>query len=511
MSVDALSLLVGLLLGAALAVPAWLWAAGRLRTAAEHRGRAARDAEIAELATQRRHADERAAAAEGRRSGVESQLAELNRRIATLAEERGNLAARADRLASLESKLTSALGERERVVEELAQARLVAAELQVKFESAAAQASERYALLNNAREQLGETFRALAGEILEDKSRRFNEQNAVQLGSLLDPLKEQLREFRDRVATTAERDTADRAVLRHEIDALKTLNMQIGADAKNLAQALKGDTRTQGAWGELVLERLLEASGLQKGREYEVQRSLREEEGGRARPDVVVRLPENRHLVIDAKVSLTAYERSCAAADEATRAQHLALHLASMRTHVKALAERRYADLPGINSLEFVLMFVPVEAAFIEAVRNDDELCAFALERQVVIVTTSTLLATLRTVSTLWRFDDRNRNAIEIADKAGALYDKFVGFVADLDDAGRKVDAAQRALQDAMGKLKSGKGNLVRRADELKKLGARAAKSLPGDLREDALDSSAQAEAQSLVQALPRPAPSATE
>jgi DNA recombination protein RmuC len=487
-TLDPASLLVGAALAAAVLMPVLLWLAARGRAGAVAQGRAERDAEVAELAAQRRGVEDRLADAERRRAELEAQVAELNRRVAALAEERGSLAARVDRLATLESKLTAAAGERDRLAEELGELRLQITQYQVKYEAAAAQASERLTLLTNAREQLGQTFRALAAEILDDKSRRFTEQNATQIGTLLDPLREQLKEFRERVAATAERDHADRAVLRNEIDALKKLNAQIGADAKNLAQALKGDTRTQGAWGELVLDRLLEASGLQKGREYEVQRTLREEDGGRPRPDVIVRLPEGRHLIIDAKVSLTAYERRCAASDDAERERQLALHLASMRTHVKALAERRYADLPGVNSLEFVLMFVPVEAAFIEAVRHDDELYAFALERQVVIVTTSTLLATLRTVSSLWRFDDRNRNAIEIADKAGALYDKFVGFVTDLEEAGRRVDAAQRALQDARSKLSSGKGNLVRRAEELKKLGAKAAKALPEGLRGDADD-----------------------
>jgi len=254
----------------------------------------------------------------------------------------------------------------------------------------------------------------------------------------------------------------------------------------NLTRALKAESHTQGAWGELALERLLEASGLQRGLHFDTQVVLRDEDGGKPRPDVIIHLPEKRDLIIDAKVSLTAYERYCSATNEDERAEHLAAHLSSLRAQVKRLGEQRYADLPGVNSLEFVLMFVPVEAAYIEAVHHDDTLHAFALEKQVVIVTTSTLLATLRTVSSLWRFDDRNRNAIEIADRAGKLYDKFAGFVDDLQEVHQKFDAARGALASASGKLSTGRGNLLGQVEKLRELGAKASKALPQELVERA-------------------------
>jgi DNA recombination protein RmuC len=306
------------------------------------------------------------------------------------------------------------------------------------------------------------------------------------MGSLLNPLREQLGEFRRRVDEVYDKENKERGALQSEIAALKNLNQRISEDAVNLTRALKGDAQAQGAWGEMVLERVLEASGLQKGRGYEVQVTLADEAGGRPRPDVIVHLPEGRDIVVDAKVSLTAYERYCRAADGAERNMQLSAHLASLRKHVRELADKRYADLPGVNSLEFVLMFVPVEAAYIEAVHNDDALHAFALERQVVIVTVSTLLATLRTVESLWRNADRNRNAQEIAERAGRLYDKFAGFVDDLDEARSRVAAAAKSLDAASGKLSTGSGNLLRQVEMLRELGARASKALPADARERA-------------------------
>ncbi|MBU6200322.1 MAG: DNA recombination protein RmuC, partial [Xanthomonadaceae bacterium] len=281
-------------------------------------------------------------------------------------------------------------------------------------------------------------------------------------------------------------ENRERAGLKTQIDALQNLNQKISQDAINLTRALTGDSQTQGAWGEMVLERLLEASGLQKGRQYDTQVVLTNDSGERPRPDAIVHLPEGRDIIVDAKVSLTAYERYCSAVDVDERAAQLAAHLKSLREQVRNLAGKRYADLPGVNSLEFVLMFVPVEAAYIEAARHDDTLQAFALEKNVVIVTASTLLATLRTVSSLWRFDDRNRNALEIADRAGKLYDKFAGFVDDLDEARTRVGAAAKALDAAGSKLSSGSGNLLRQVEMLRELGAKASKSLPAEARERA-------------------------
>src|SRR5690606_7410706 len=258
-------------------------------------------------------------------------------------------------------------------------------------------------------------------------------------------------------------------------------------DAINLTRALKGDNKVQGSWGEMILERLLEKSGLVRGREYDVQVSFSDAQGRRQQPDVIIRLPEDRHVIIDSKVSLTAYERYCTAEDEAERMAALREHCASLRNHCRGLAAKSYQHL-GIRTLDFVLLFVPIGPADSEAVRHEPELFGYALERNIVIVTPSTLLATLRTIHNIWRFEHQNRHALEIAEKAGRLYDKFVGFVADLDEVGRRLAAAQRAHEDAFRKLSHGRGNLVKTAEDIKALGARAAKSLPAELVEEAAE-----------------------
>lgn len=349
------------------------------------------------------------------------------------------------------------------------------AELKARLAAEIDKSNERQKLVDTAGERMRVEFQALAAQILEDKSKRFTEQNAQQLGALLAPMHQQLGEFKSAV----DKESRERLLLRAEIEQIKNLNVRLSEDAHNLTRALKGDSRAQGNWGELALERLLEAAGLTRGREYETQASFSDADGERFRPDVLVRLPESRHLVIDAKVSLTAYERFCAADDELERATRLAEHVTSMRNHVKALGEKSYASLEGVSSLDFVLLFVPVESAFIEAVRHDDTLYDFALGRNIVIVCPSTLLATLRIVANLWRVETQNRNAQLIAKKAGDLYDKFCGFVADLDELGRALTRAQEAHDAAMGKLKLGKGNLVRRSEQLRLLGAKSGKRLP--------------------------------
>jgi DNA recombination protein RmuC len=485
MTIDVSQLQAWLLPGmVALALGALVgWGAMRLRVREAHRrGRESRDAEVAQLAAA--HDGLRDAQQRLQREHEASlrELGEHRARVVQLSKDGAILVGRLERLSQVEKELAQARVDAHQAGEArpLAEQRLT--ESAKRLQEQVRSAEERQAMLERVREEFADRFRAMAGELLEEKSRKFSEQNAAGLGQLLNPLREQLGDFRRTVSEVYDKESRERALLKHEIDALKQINQLISVDAVNLTRALKGESQTQGAWGELVLERLLEASGLQKGRDYEVQVTLRDETGGRPRPDVIVHLPEGRHMVIDAKVSLTAYERYVAANDGHERGRQLAAHLASLRNHVKELSGRRYGELPGVNSLEFVLMFVPVEAAFIEAVRHDDTLHTFALERQVVIVTTSTLLATLRTVATLWRFDDRNRNAFDIAERAGRLYDKFVGFVEDLEEARHRLDAAREALAGASSKLSTGRGNLVGQVEKLRELGAKAGKQLPEDV-----------------------------
>ncbi len=467
------------------------------------RGRSSRDVEAAQLA------NERDASLEARRRLQQDhdvamrRLEESQRRFVEISEQRAASDGRLERLTQVENELAAA---REQVAHwneacQRAEQRLTetATRLQEHTQSAGEReallkqaADERELLLKQFREEFVDRFKTLSGELLEHQSQKFTEHNQNSIGGLLNPLREQLGDFRKRVDDVYDKESRERQLLKAEIDSLKNLNQRISEDAVNLTRALKGEAKMQGAWGELILEKLLEASGLQKGREYEVQTVLRDEDGGRPRPDVIVHLPEGRDLIIDAKVSLTAYERYCSSSADDERGVHLAAHLASMRTHVRQLAERRYSDLPGVNSLEFVMMFVPIEAAFIEAARHDDGLHGFALERQVVVVTTSTLLATLRTVASLWRFDDRNRNAFDIAERAGKLYDKFVGFVEDIEDAKKRLDAARNSLTAASDKLITGRGNLVGQVEKLRELGAKTSKTLAPDVRDRATSENGQ-------------------
>jgi len=471
-----------LVLGAA---GAWLLARRRMLDG-QAAGRSSRDAEVAQLRTERDTLLDARQRLQCEHDAAQRELGEQRARIVALSSESATLSGRLERLGQIEADLATARADVKHWNEACQRAEQRLTESATRLQEHSRAAEERQAMLERVREEFADRFKALAGELLEDKSRRFAEQNQANLGVLLNPLREQLGDFRKTVAEVYDKESRERQLLKVEIESLKTLNQRISEDALNLTRALKGESRTQGAWGELVLERLLEASGLQKGREYETQVVLQDEDGGRPRPDVIIHLPEGRDLVIDAKVSLTAYERYCAAVDDRERAAQLGAHVASMRTHVRQLAERAYSNLPGVNSLEFVLMFVPVEAAFIEAVHHDDALHTFALEKQVVIVTTSTLLATLRTVSSLWRFDDRNRNAFEIAERAGRLYDKFVGFIGDLEEARIRLDAAREALASAGTKLASGRGNLVGQVEKLRELGARAGKQLGSDVVERA-------------------------
>jgi DNA recombination protein RmuC len=471
--------LIALVLGV---VMGWLLLARRAHVS----GRSSRDVEVSQLAGERDNALEARRRVQSEHDVLNREVVEQRKRVVELSAESASMTGRLERLTQVETDLASARADAKHWNDACQRAEQQATALGTRLQEQNQAAQEKLALLERVRDEFTDKFKSLANDLLEEKSKKFTEQNQTNLGTLLTPLREQLGDFRKRVDEVYDKESRERQLLKVEIDSLKNLNQRISEDAINLTRALKGESRTQGAWGELVLERLLEASGLQKGREYEAQIGLRDEDGGRPRPDVIVHLPEGRDLIIDAKVSLTAYERYCSAAEDGERGAQMAAHVASMRTHVKQLSERRYSELPGMNSLEFVLMFVPVEAAFIEASHQDDGLHEFALDRQVVIVTTSTLLATLRTVSTLWRFDDRNRNAFEIADRAGKLYDKFVGFVEDIEDARHKLDAARHALSGARNKLVSGRGNLVGSVEKLRELGARVSKALPDAMVEHA-------------------------
>ena len=339
-----------------------------------------------------------------------------------------------------------------------------------------------------AKTVLSDQFKNLANEILEEKSKRFAEQNQQNLDILLKPLQEKLTDFRKQVDETYQSEARERFALKQEVEKLAGRNLRMTDETRALTNALKGESKTQGDWGELVLETILENSGLRKGEEYLVQDTQTISDGSRLQPDVVIRLPESKHLVIDSKVSITAYTRYIQADDDAIKTAELNSHVLSIKQHIQGLSAKNYQDLYGVGSIDFVLMFIPIEPAFLAAMRHAPDIYQEALKKNIVIVCPSTLLATVRTVAHLWRQEHQNRNAQEIARQCAALYDKFVGFVEDLDKVGQRLEQAQISYADAVGKLKTGRGNLIRTAENVKKLGVKPNKSLPSKLTDVADD-----------------------
>ena len=322
-------------------------------------------------------------------------------------------------------------------------------------------------------------FQNLANKILEEKTLKFTEQNQQNLKNILNPLQEKITDFEKKVENTHKESIDYHAALRQQIIGLKDLNVQMSKETVNLTKALKGDSKIQGNWGELVLERVLEKSGLEKGREYEIQKSFVTEEGNRVQPDVVINLPDGKKMIVDSKVSLTAYEKYINEDEEEQKSAFLKEHVNSLKRHVEQLGNKNYQHLYEMESPDFVLLFIPIEPAFAIALNEDTQLYNKAFEKNIVIVTPSTLLATLRTIDSMWTNQKQQDNAIEIARQAGALYDKFEGFVTDLVKIGKKMDEAKSEYEGAMNKLVDGKGNLITSVQKLKIMGAKAKKSLP--------------------------------
>jgi DNA recombination protein RmuC len=335
--------------------------------------------------------------------------------------------------------------------------------------------------VENLQEKFTKEFENLANKILEDKSAKFTEQNKENLKQILNPLQEKIQTFEQKVELSNKENTERHIKLGEQLKTLHEQNIKISTEANNLTKALKGESKTQGNWGELILERVLEKSGLEKGREYEMEKSFTVNDGDRQRlrPDVIIHLPDNKKMIVDSKVSLTAYEKFVNAENDDERNQFLKEHIASLNRHVVQLSEKKYEDLYEIESPDFVLLFVPIEPAFAVASNHDNQLYNKAFEKNIVIVTPSTLLATLRTIDSMWNNEKQQRNAIEIARQAGALYDKFEGLISDLTKVGKKMDEAKSGYKDAMNKLFEGRGNLITSVEKIKKLGAKAKKSLP--------------------------------
>ncbi len=363
-----------------------------------------------------------------------------------------------------------------------AQAAALSAELREQQDSH----QQRLSDLQGSRDELRAQFSELAGKIFDEREQRFAQTSNERLGQLLDPLKERIQSFEKRVEESYQQEARERFSLGKELERLQQLNLRLSDEATNLTRALKGQ-KTQGNWGELILERVLEHAGLEKGREYQTQVSLKGPDGERFQPDVLIMLPGDKQVVVDSKVSLTAYQQYVGADDEVIGQAALKQHVLSLRNHVKGLAGKDYKRLEGLHSLDFVLLFVPIEAAFSAALQAEPNLFQEAFDRNIVIVSPTTLLATLRVIDSLWKQERQSQNAREIAERAGWLYDKFVLFIQDLDEVGNRLQQLDKAYAAARNKLTDGRGNLVSRSEQLKLLGARASKSLPTELLERAM------------------------
>lgn len=412
-----------------------------------------------------------------------------NNRVLELEKEKSQLEERVTRINEMEvqtSKLNEDLELKRNEATEF-EKRIV--ELETSLEKERKATIEKLKLLEESKKELKNEFENLSNKILEEKSKKFTETNKENINGILSPLKEEFEKFRNKVDEVYINDTKDRTALKTQIEGLRDLNEKLGKDALNLTNALKGDSQKQGAWGEVILERVLEESGLHKGREYETQLSFNDEEGKRKRPDAIVHLPNNKDVIIDSKVSIVAYQNYHKSDRDAEREQFLKEHLNSIKTHVKGLSLKNYADIEEIKTLDYVLMFIPIESAFMLAMENDPELFSNAFEKNIVIVTPSTLLVTLKTIQNIWRYEKQNKHAQEIAKNAGNLHDKFVNFTDSLIEIGTSLNRASKSYDTALNRLKTGKGNLISQAQKIKELGIKSKKELSANLLDTSEDS----------------------
>lgn len=372
--------------------------------------------------------------------------------------------------------------DKEKLIDEKQSLMIDLSRKETEFENIQQKIAEQKKEVEQLQEKFTKEFENLANKILEEKSTKFTEQNKENIKNILNPLQEKILLFEKKVEDSQKENIGIHASLKEQLIQLQTQNLKITQEAENLTKALKGDSKIQGNWGELVLERVLEKSGLEKDREYFVQQSFTNEEGKRVMPDVVIHLPDNNKMVIDSKVSLTAYERYVNEEDADQRNSHLKEHVNSIKRHIEQLSDKKYQDIYKIESPDFILLFIPIEPAFALALNHDNSLYTKAFERNIVIVTPATLLATLRTIDSMWTNQKQQENAYEIARLAGSLYDKFEGFVADLIKIGKKMDEAKTEYSGAMNKLVDGRGNVIVTIEKLKKMGAKTTKNLPENL-----------------------------
>ena len=480
---DIFSVIVGLVCGGSIAIAISMWMGAKRRQDLND--------QHAEWKAQRAQFDDRLREKEERSAQLSVQLKSAQEATEHLRIEHTRsltriaaLETELQRLAEAREALKVAEAQRAETQTALQEKTLQLAEAEVAIKKERQLHQEKLELLEKAKENLSTQFENVANRILDEKTKKFAQQNKEGIEQILSPLKQNIDTFKKKVEETYEKGTRDRVQLRTQIEELTKSNRQISDEAMKLAQALKGQSQTQGAWGEMILEMVLEKSGLMAGREYTVQQSVTTEEGKRFRPDVVVHLPNQRDIVVDSKVSLTAYERFFNAKDAEVKDVALKEHAQSIQQHVKGLSSKSYEDLEAVRTLDYVLLFIPIEGALSVAVQHMPSLIGDALEKNVIIVTPTTLLLALRTVENIWRYERQSRHHIEIARQAGALYDKFHGFVTDMNKVSDHLQRAQRVSDDAIKKLHTGKGNLVTSVEKLKRLGAKAKKQLDKELLE---------------------------
>lgn len=392
----------------------------------------------------------------------------------------------AAQMASAQTEKDNAATELEKMRADLATKMVEQATTVTKMEGLKEQLAEQKQAMADLQKRLTTEFENMANRILKERAAELSETSKKDLGAILNPLKDNIAEFKQQVREAYSLEMRDKAGLREQLKLLTEQNARISDEANNLTKALKGDVKQQGNWGEIVLERVLEMSGLHIGREFEREAVSKDDNDANKRPDVIVHLPDNKHVVIDSKVSLVAYDRLVNAPDNAAYETALKDQVSSLKKHVNELAAKNYPNLPGLNAPDFVLMFVPIEAMFSVAVDADKNLFAYAWEKKIVIVSPTTLLATLRTIASIWQQENQTKNAFEIARLGGVLYDKMVGFIDDFQKIKRSLEAADKAYNDALGKMSTGKGNMLNTATRIKELGAKAGKTIPQNLLQDA-------------------------
>ena len=413
---------------------------------------------------------------EGRQE-AEVELIQLTERLSSRDSEIADFNSRSEKY---DERLQQLIDEKGKLREQIV-------ECETKLQAEQESAAEKLKSLDDAKDKMKLEFEKLAEQVLEKKTDKFGKQNKERLEAILNPLKQQLGDFKKKVEETYEKETRERHSLKNEITNLQKLNVKMSEEAINLTRALKGDSQRQGAWGEIVLERVLEASGLRKGNEYLTQESFRSEDQRLYRPDVIVKLPDNKDVIVDSKVSLTAYERYTSEDDPTVREQFAKEHLDSVKSHINSLSAKSYEELKDIRSLDYVLLFMPVEGAFRLAIELDENIFLWAMEKNIMVVGPSSLLVTLRTVSKIWQYENQNRNAQLIAGRAEKLYTKFVLFVEEMEKMGKALDSANKHYDTAFSRLSKGSGNLVSMSQQLEELGVKAKKQLAKDLIEESL------------------------